>query len=186
MQNVDLRLPPHVEDPEQVVLVWDVVGAADLVRRHVKREELAKHGRLDFQHPLGVIGIVKGQNIEAEPVPDRLSDPLDLRRQVVPTRFFEPVAFQVVNELLSQFPKPAVGGILLGEVDSLPPQRQPRLACATGSDDLLWRLNWGAMRRCNRWLGRISRAIERVEYALDLHSLEHTVVDEHRSILTTD
>src|SRR5208282_290208 len=36
VQDVNLRLPPHVEDPEQVVLVGDVVGAANLVRRHIK------------------------------------------------------------------------------------------------------------------------------------------------------
>ena len=76
-----------------------------------------------------------------EPVPDRLSDPLDLQCEVVPTRFLEPVPLQVVNELLSELAKPAVGGILLGEVDPLPPQGQPGLVCATGSDDLLGRID---------------------------------------------
>ncbi len=167
-------------------LVRDVIGASDLVRSHKEREELAQHGRLDFQHPLGVIGIIEGQDVKAEPVPDCLSNPLDLRCEVITTQFPETVPFQIVNELLPPLAKPAVGGILLGEIDPLSPERQPGLIGVTGSNDLLWRLNWGAMRRFNRWLRRISRAIERVKYALHLHSLEHTVVNEHRSILTTD
>ncbi len=127
MQNVDLRLPPHVEDPEQVVLVRDVIRAADLVRRHVEREELAKHGRLDFQHSLGVIGIVERQDVEPQPVTDGLGDPLDFQRQVIPSRFLEPVALQVEDKLLSQFSKSAVNSLLLGEVDPQTPPRQPRL-----------------------------------------------------------
>ncbi len=116
-----MRLPPHVEDPEQVVLVRDVVRAADLVRSHVGREELAMPGRLDFQHPLRVVSIVEGQDVKAEPVADRLSDPLDLQCEVIPTHFLETVPFQMVNEFLSQLAKPVVGGIFLCEVVPLPP-----------------------------------------------------------------
>jgi hypothetical protein len=59
LQDVDLRLVAHIEQPEQVVLIWDVVGAPDLVRRHVEREELAQPGRLDLQHPLRLIHLVE-------------------------------------------------------------------------------------------------------------------------------
>ena len=196
MEDVDLRLSPHVEDPEKVELVetiatlpggWDlahairlgikpfaelganseplsgsqvdspcscraifesapvamlqsqlvrdIIRTANLVRRHIKREELAKPGRLDFQHPLGVICLVEGQDVKAEPVPDRLSDPLDLRCEVVPTHILESMAFQVVNELLSQLAKLAVCGILLCKVDLLPLPGKPGFIGVTGSDE---------------------------------------------------
>ena len=68
-----------------------------------------------------------------EPVPDLLGDPLDLQRQVIPSRILEPMPFQVEDELLPELPKSAVGGILLGEVDPLPPPGQPGLVGATGA-----------------------------------------------------
>jgi hypothetical protein len=114
---------------------------ADFVRRQIKREELAQPSRLDLQHPLGVICLVEGQNVKAEPVPDRPSDPLDLQCEVLPSHILETVPFQVVNELLPDLGEPAVGCVFLGEVDLLPLPGKPGLIGVTGSDDLLGRIN---------------------------------------------
>jgi hypothetical protein len=42
-----------------MVLLRNVLGAADLVARDVEREELAEVGRLYFQHSLGIVSFVK-------------------------------------------------------------------------------------------------------------------------------
>ena len=46
VEDVDLRLSPHVEDPEKVELVRDIIRTANLVRRHI-RENLPSPALLD-------------------------------------------------------------------------------------------------------------------------------------------
>jgi hypothetical protein len=68
VQDVEPRLPPEVEDPEQVLFLRDVFRASDFIARDVERKELAQAGRLDLQFSLGIIGVVKRDNVEAQAV----------------------------------------------------------------------------------------------------------------------
>ena len=83
VQNIEPRLPPEVEDPEQVILLRGVFRAADLVARDVEGEELAQAGRLYFDHSFGIVGVVKRNDVEAQAVANVLRSPDDPFGEVV-------------------------------------------------------------------------------------------------------
>jgi hypothetical protein len=48
VQDIEPRLSSKIEDAEQVILMGNVFGAADLVARYVERKELAQSRRFDL------------------------------------------------------------------------------------------------------------------------------------------
>lgn len=68
MQDIESWLPPEVEDPEQLILLRNILGASNLVASDVEGEELAQAGALDLQHSFHVVGVVKRDDVEAQAV----------------------------------------------------------------------------------------------------------------------
>ena len=94
---------------------------------------LPQAGRLDLDEPLAVVGLVEGQDVEADPVPARLGHPLDLRRQVVPLVVEQPPLLDLDGELLAELAQVPVHGVTPGEVDLLALPGQPGFSSLLGT-----------------------------------------------------
>jgi hypothetical protein len=140
MQDVKPRLPPVVEYPEQMKLIRNVFGTADFAPSDVERKELPEPGRLDLHHSLGIVGVVKGQDVEAETVADGPRSPHDPLGEIIPAGILKPIPFQVEDELLTQLGQMPIGGVTLGEVDLADLTEQPGLGRVRRRDALLWRV----------------------------------------------
>lgn len=117
VQDVEPRFSAKVKNPEQMELVRDIIGAADFVAGDVEREELPQGGGLDLEHSLGVVGLIKRQDVESEAIANILRGPDDPLGQIVATGSVQPVAFQIEYELLANFGEMPIGGVTLGKVD---------------------------------------------------------------------
>jgi len=70
VQDGKARLTTEVENTKQVVLLGDIFRAGHFVTRDLEREEFPQAGRLDLGHSVGIVGIVKRQDVETQAVAD--------------------------------------------------------------------------------------------------------------------
>src|ERR1700728_106485 len=103
--------------------LWLPLRHADLIPRHVKREELSQRCCLHLDMPLRIVLVVERDDVESQAVAACRRNPFNSLGKIITSVLPEPRLFDLDHPLLAHLAELAVVGIPKREVD-FPNRRQ--------------------------------------------------------------